>query len=213
MYKRQNIERAAAFVAEYDQRIFSGDYRYGTDTVDVGLRGFSRIAYRNPTKLVEDSEALQELSGWSWKPVENKRENKSIEIEEQQVPGSLPGSPLKLTAEQAEACDPEHSVVLRASAGSGKTRVLQSRYLGLLLEGMSVEQIVAITFTEKAAREIQSRVENRVQQVLTAEEFEGQALSEEEKSRLAAALNELNKSRIGTIHSFARSIILSLIHI
>jgi len=198
----ENIERAAAFVAEYDQRIFSGDFRYGSDQDDVLYRGFSRIAYRNPTKLVEeqlvleDSEVFKDRPNWSWQPV----------LEKTPEAGSA-GAPATLTEEQSEASDPKNSIVLRASAGSGKTRVLQSRYLRLLLEGVTVEQIVAITFTEKAAREIQSRVESRVQQVLASGEFEGQTLDDQQKSRLASAMDELNKSRIGTIHSFARSII------
>src|SRR5215475_13999373 len=50
------------------------------------------------------------------------------------------------------AVDPSQNVVLEASAGTGKTRVLVERYVNLLLAGVEPERILAITFTRKAAR-------------------------------------------------------------
>ena len=57
-----------------------------------------------------------------------------------------------------DALDPRSSVVVEACAGSGKTWLLASRIVRLLLEGAAPGDILAITFTRKAAREIEERV-------------------------------------------------------
>jgi ATP-dependent helicase/nuclease subunit A len=55
------------------------------------------------------------------------------------------------------ALDPARSVVVEACAGSGKTWLLASRIVRLLLAGVAPGEILAITFTRKAAREIEER--------------------------------------------------------
>ena len=56
------------------------------------------------------------------------------------------------------AVDPRRNVALEASAGTGKTRVLVDRYVGLLEAGVAPRNILAITFTRKAAAEMRQRV-------------------------------------------------------
>ena len=56
------------------------------------------------------------------------------------------------------AVDPKWNVVLEASAGTGKTRVLVDRYVRLLEVGVAPRNILAITFTRKAAAEMRQRV-------------------------------------------------------
>ncbi len=56
------------------------------------------------------------------------------------------------------ALDPSRSVVVEACAGSGKTWLLASRIVRLLLTGVAPGEVLAITFTRKAAREIEERV-------------------------------------------------------
>jgi ATP-dependent helicase/nuclease subunit A len=57
------------------------------------------------------------------------------------------------------ALDPRNSVVVEACAGSGKTWLLVSRIVRLLLDGAQPSQILAITFTRKAAQEMQARLQ------------------------------------------------------
>ncbi len=57
-----------------------------------------------------------------------------------------------------DALEPSRSVVVEACAGSGKTWLLASRIVRLLLSGIAPGEILAITFTRKAAREIEERV-------------------------------------------------------
>ena len=56
------------------------------------------------------------------------------------------------------AVDPANHVVLEASAGTGKTRVLVDRYVRLIDAGVDPRNILAVTFTRKAAAEMRDRV-------------------------------------------------------
>ncbi len=63
-----------------------------------------------------------------------------------------------MSMDNRAALDPQNSVVVEACAGSGKTWLLVSRIVRLLLDGVKPGEILAITFTRKAAQEMQARL-------------------------------------------------------
>jgi ATP-dependent helicase/nuclease subunit A len=69
------------------------------------------------------------------------------------------GIPVERARFYAIACDPRRSVAVEACAGAGKTWMLVSRVLRALLEGSAPHEILAITFTKKAAGEMRQRLQ------------------------------------------------------
>jgi ATP-dependent helicase/nuclease subunit A len=93
------------------------------------------------------------------------------------------------------------SVVLSSGAGCGKTHVLTRRYLShLQKDGAEVGQIVAITFTDRAAREMRRRIRAAVLDHLDA-------AGDEESARWEQHLRGLETAQISTIHSFCNALL------
>ncbi|MBK5242527.1 exodeoxyribonuclease V subunit beta [Clostridium sp.] len=105
-----------------------------------------------------------------------------------------------LNKEQSAAVDVDKNISLSAGAGSGKTRVLTSRFLTLLDSGTSIDEIVAITFTEKAALEMKSRIRTGILDKIAIEGKQTRALWQQQ-------LDNLNRANINTIHSFCSTIV------
>ena len=108
-----------------------------------------------------------------------------------------------LTAQQQQAVARRHvSIVLSSGAGCGKTLVLTERYLAHLWdEEVDVAEVVAITFTEKAAREMRRRIRKAIaQQVRTS-------ITNAEAERWAGHLRGLESAPISTIHAFCANLL------
>ena len=100
------------------------------------------------------------------------------------------------------AVDPAHSIILEAPAGSGKTRLLVERYLNVLTQVDRPEEILAITFTNKAATEMR----DRVMAALASDSAVAVAIRELDHSRGWDLDNRPDRLKIQTIDSFAFSL-------
>src|SRR3954453_17815812 len=101
---------------------------------------------------------------------------------------------LKQQATAAHTIDRHVSVT--AGPGSGKTTVLVERYLHILrTQKLSIDQIVAITFTNRAANEMHERLRSELNQML-------RIANEEERRRWLNYKRTLDGAVITTIHGF-----------
>ena len=76
---------------------------------------------------------------------------------------STPARPQSLSKQQMAAVAPDRTVWLSASAGTGKTQVLSSRVLRLLLQpGVEPSQVLCLTFTKAGATEMANRINDRL---------------------------------------------------
>ena len=90
---------------------------------------------------------------------------------------------------------------VEAGAGTGKTTVLVQRVTNVLATGTAtVDELVVITFTEKAAAELSTRVRDALE--VTRPRGDG-----EEQDRVLTAARDLYRCHIETIHSFATSLL------
>ncbi|TNF38578.1 MAG: hypothetical protein EP329_00155, partial [Deltaproteobacteria bacterium] len=92
----------------------------------------------------------------------------------------------------------EQSMALSAGAGSGKTSVLTERLVNVLASGVAPSRVAAITFTEKAAGELQRRVRDALEARL--HEAPGDAT-------LRRQLERFHELTLSTIHSFCRGLL------
>ncbi|MEC7866296.1 MAG: UvrD-helicase domain-containing protein [Candidatus Poribacteria bacterium] len=106
---------------------------------------------------------------------------------------------MKLTLNQKKALDIERHIALTAGAGSGKTAVLVNRYIEILIEKkLRVGQVVAITFTEKAAAELRQRI---------LREIENRISDGRDVEKLIEIKGSMISAQISTIHAFCSRIL------
>ncbi len=95
----------------------------------------------------------------------------------------------------------DESLIVEASAGTGKTTVLVKRLVEVLASGRaSIERIAAVTFTNKAAGEMKLRLREELDQ-------QRQVAEGTRRAALEKALEHLEEASIGTIHSFCAQIL------
>ena len=116
----------------------------------------------------------------------------------------------EFTAEQSRAIQTRDvSIALSAGAGCGKTFVLTERFLSHLapagngaLPDDQLHQLIAITFTDRAAREMRDRIRDKCCRRL-------ETSPPEEVDRWLTLLRNLDAARISTIHAFCGALLRS----
>jgi ATP-dependent exoDNAse (exonuclease V) beta subunit len=93
------------------------------------------------------------------------------------------------------------SLIVEASAGTGKTAELIRRIVRVLAAGTPVEKVVAVTFTHKAAGELKIRLREQLDKARAA------SADVQERAHLEDALERLEEAAIGTIHGFCAQIL------
>jgi ATP-dependent helicase/nuclease subunit A len=121
----------------------------------------------------------------------------------------------------------DRNVVVLAGAGTGKTTLLVNRLLHALLREphpFRLTEMLALTFTNKAANEMKGRLREGLQELLAAcqsavlkREFENMRLKEFQvryhvstehiEEKVTAALKDLEKAHLATLHSFAAHVL------
>lgn len=98
--------------------------------------------------------------------------------------------------------DLDINIMVEAGAGSGKTTSLVQRMVSLIVSGKcDVGHIAAITFTRKAADELREKFQNEL------EKHYHDAVEGHKKETLNAALVNLDRCFVGTIHSFCAKLL------
>jgi ATP-dependent helicase/nuclease subunit A len=107
-----------------------------------------------------------------------------------------------LTSSQQLALNTLHHLSVTANAGSGKTMVLVERYIDILTSGKAyVSEVVALTFTDKAASELRRKISEGIAKRIAEERHHGN------RQRLETIREQLAGAMIGTIHWFCKKIL------
>jgi ATP-dependent helicase/nuclease subunit A len=118
-----------------------------------------------------------------------------------------------------DACDPALNATVSASAGSGKTWLLITRIVRLLIDGAEPGNIIALTFTRKAAGEMQIRLNQRLFEMATADDEKLNELLQmigcssnaqniiTSRNLYEKIMHSLYPIRIQTFHSFCQDIL------
>jgi ATP-dependent helicase/nuclease subunit A len=124
------------------------------------------------------------------------------------------------SATQRRAADPERTIWVDASAGTGKTKVLTDRVLSLLLAGTPPERLLCLTFTKAAAAEMANRIALELETWATVGEgdlhrklhdltgaYPGEDRRRRARQLFARVLDTPGAMKIQTIHAFCQSLL------
>jgi ATP-dependent helicase/nuclease subunit A len=110
-------------------------------------------------------------------------------------------TPADAAARERISRDLDATLIVEAAAGTGKTTQLIRRMVSVLCSGRTtLERIVAVTFTEKAAGEMKLRLRAELDAAL-------RAASPAQRVHLERALSELELAHINTIHGFCADLL------
>lgn len=111
--------------------------------------------------------------------------------------------PKPLDDHQEKVCFTEKNTVIAAGAGSGKTEVLAKRFAWLIIScGIKVQEILTLTFTNKAAAEMYQRI-YRTLKILS----DSPDVSDEAREKAGLALKDFSLAHIQTLDSYNASIL------
>ena len=97
--------------------------------------------------------------------------------------------------------DEGKNLLISASAGSGKTTVLVQRVIEKIKNGVGIDELLVVTYTNAAAREMKERIQFAIQKAIN--ETTDPAL----RRHLVQQLPLLNQANISTLHSFCLKVI------
>lgn len=107
---------------------------------------------------------------------------------------------MSATPEQLKAIKARGEVLVSASAGAGKTTVMIKRLADILEEGASLDNVLAVTFTKKAAAQMKEKLRKELIERLDS----GDGKSRE---NIRLQLSKINSADISTIHSFCARLV------
>ena len=96
-----------------------------------------------------------------------------------------------------DAFKENENLFIAASAGTGKTYTIQQVVARLILNGLTLDQILIVTYTEKAAGELKDRIRKKIEE---------ESLKAPGNAMLQQALRDIHSAPIGTIHSFCEKV-------
>ncbi len=102
---------------------------------------------------------------------------------------------------------------VEASAGTGKTYLLEHCVADLVLHGAPIEQILVVTFTEKATAELRARVRHLLEKIArgesndVADDAPAWTIDAEARTRAHEAAQAFDRAPIFTIHGFCHRVL------
>lgn len=103
-------------------------------------------------------------------------------------------------AQQKAITETGKDILVSASAGSGKTRVLVERVIEHLHQGIGIDELLVVTFTEAAAREMRERIQAALRDEINQAD-------EVRKKWYLEQLTKLGIANISTLHAFCLRVI------
>jgi exodeoxyribonuclease V beta subunit len=114
---------------------------------------------------------------------------------------------------QGAAAKPPRHVAIEASAGTGKTYTIEHAVVDFVLRGVKLENLLVVTFTEKATHELRERIRAKLAEILR---WGGRPARQPEhfweidavaRERLERALTGFDQASIFTIHGFCQRVL------